>query len=90
MVLIDGQPTKFKVTGTKLTFTPKGTTAALTGITSADVSGLTTKSKPVYVADQADDKDNTDCLKRDRKYHKGSTKADCNGQLWYFVTGMNV
>ena len=76
----------FTETGSQLTFTAFGTTVALTGISSADVSPLT-MSSGVFVARAIDDTDNKDCLKTNGKYHKGTMLSVCTDMLWYFVTG---
>ena len=78
--------TTFTETGTQITFTADGTTVALDGITSANVVPIT-MATGVYVANEADEVDNTDCLKLDGTYHQGTVDTDCNDQLWYFVPG---
>ena len=88
MVLRRSPELTFTDTGTQITFTPEGTTSALTGITSVDVSGLTTMSTSVYVADVAHDVDNTDCLKLSGAYIRTTDTSRCVNQLWYFVIGM--
>ena len=90
MTFTDNDATTFGATGTQLAFIKEGTTAALTGITSADVSDLTSSTTSVYVASAADDVDTTDCLKFDGDYAKGGVTTACTDQLWYFVTGMKL
>ena len=86
MTINVGDGTTFTETGTQLTFIAFGTTVALTGITSADVTPLTMPSG-IFVARAIDDTDNTDCLKINGRYHKGSAIKACTDMLWYFVTG---
>ena len=90
MTLTAGGATTFTNAGTELTFTPEGTMVALTGITSADVSGLTTSAASVYVASVADQVDNTDCLDLAGNYIQGTDATACANKLWYFVTGMKL
>ena len=47
-------------------------------------------SESVYVADVADDVDNTDCLLLTGTYVQGDSTGDCTDQLWYFVTGTKL
>ena len=90
MTLNVDRATTFTDTGTQLTFTPEGTMTALTGITSADVSSLTTMGTSLYVANVDHDEDNTDCLKLDGTYVQASDTAGCADQLWYFVESGNT
>ena len=82
LVLRNGMTATFDVSGPEISFTPEGTTTGISGITSADVSALTSKATPVYVASR---EGNSYCLKLDGTYHDGQDASACANQLWYFV-----
>ena len=77
--------TTFVSIGSQLIFTPEGSANALVSVTSTNVMALTTKATLVYVAVGSDGAGNTNCLKLDGIYIKGSDATVCSNQLWYFI-----
>ena len=83
--LNQGAPSEFISGGTSVVFIPEPAGVALSGLTSANVSPLTTKATSLYIALETDEPDGTDCLKKDGMYNRGSDVNLCTGHLWYFI-----
>ena len=82
LTLNSGQVASFSDDGTGIMFTAEGTTTAITSITPADSSALTTQGTSVYVAGAAGD---TNCLQLTGNYAAGGDASACTNQLWYFI-----